>query len=316
MVAVAARHGPRCAGAASAHARVPKGMPSQSLVPVAFGLLAALCFAMGALLAKMGLRHTGSMTGTLISIGASATCYWLAAPFALSWADWKLAAVAIFAATGCFRPILSANLANAGNQRLGPTIMSTVASISPLFAVLGGVAVLGEHLTLGVAVGTVAIVTGVAVLSWHGGGRGRWLRWALLFPLGAAVLRATAHVLAKSALELVQSPLLGGLVGYTVSFTIGVTLFTLRPPETGWHVPRPALRWFSCAGFCNGMGILSLYAALDHGPVVLVAPITAAAPLFTLVLSWLFFHVEVINRRTLAGVLLIVPGVLLVSLFH
>lgn len=291
-------------------------MPAQPLVPVAFGLLAALCFATGALLTKVGLRYAGSMTGTLISIGASATLYWLAAPFSLSWADWQPAAIAIFAATGCFRPILSANLANAGHDRLGPTISSTVASVSPLFAVMGGVLVLHEHLAPGVAAGTLAIVAGVAVLSWRGGGRGRWLQWALLLPLGAAVLRAAGHVMAKGALELVRSPLLGGLVGYTVSFSIGLTLFAAHPPETGWRLPRGALGWFTAAGICNGLGILSLYTGLDNGPVVLVAPVTSAAPLFTLALSWLFFHVEVINRRTLAGVLLIVPGVLLVSLYH
>jgi drug/metabolite transporter, DME family len=287
-----------------------------TLLPIAFALLAALFFALGALLSKLGLAHTDSVTGTLISISASATCYWLAAPFALSWADWQPAAVAIFAAAGCFRPIISANLANAGHHRLGPTISSTVASVSPLFAAVGGVLVLGEHITPGIAAGTLAIVAGVAVLSRSGAGRGRWLRWALLLPLGAALLRAAAYVMAKGALNLVASPLLGGLVAYTVSAAIGLALFVARPPAAGRHLPGGALRWFTCAGISNGIGVLALYRALEMGQVVFVTPVASAAPLFTLVLSRLFFHVEVINRRTLAGVLLIVPGVVLVSLYH
>ncbi|HKJ00237.1 MAG TPA: EamA family transporter [bacterium] len=291
-------------------------MSSATLVPVAFALLAALCFALGALLTKKGLRYTDSITGTLISIGASTACYWLVSPFSLHWADWQPAAVAIFALVGCFRPILSANLANAGHHRLGPTISSTVASVSPLFAVLGGVLVLGEHLEPGVAAGTLAIVAGVGVLSWSSGGTGRWLRWALLLPLGAALLRAAAHVAAKGALDLVSSPVLGGLVGYTVSLGIGLALFLVRRPARRTPIGTGALGWFTCSGIANGMGILALYTALEHGQVVLVTPVTSAAPLFTLVLSRLFFHVEVINRRTLAGVLLIVPGVMLVSLYH
>jgi drug/metabolite transporter (DMT)-like permease len=286
-------------------------------LPVTYALLSALGFALGALLSKQGLRYTGSIAGTLVSIGASAACYWLAAPFVLSWADWQWAAVGVFATIGCFRPIVSANLATAGHHRLGPTVSSTVASVSPLFAVLGGVGVLGERLTPPVALGTLAIVAGVIVLSWRPGGTGtRWLQWALLLPLGAALLRSAAHVMAKGALSLVASPLLGGLVGYTVSFALGLALFLARPPAGRRRVPRRAVQWFSAAGICNGAGILFLYTALAHGTVVLVIPVTSAAPLFTLVLSRLFFHVEAINRRTLAGVLLIVPGVVAISLLH
>lgn len=287
-----------------------------TLVPVLYGLLAALFFGLGANLAKLGLRHTGSFTGTLISIGASTGLYWAAAPFFLTGADLQPAVVGIFAAIGCFQPIASANLANAGTHRLGPTVSSTAASISPLFAVAGGVLVLGEALTAPIAVGTAAIIAGVAVLSWRGRVAGRWLQWALLLPIGAALLRALAHVGAKGALTMVASPLLGGLVGYTVSLAIGSTLYLVRTPRSERIFPAPARRWFTLSGFANAGGIVSLYAGLAYGQVVLVSPIVSAAPLFTLLLSWLFFRAEVINRRTLAGVLLIVPGVVVISLYR
>ncbi len=50
------------------------------------------------------------------------------------------------------------------------------------------------------------------------------------------------------------------------------------------------------------------------GELIVVAPIVACTPLFTLVFGLLIFRQEIINRRVVLAVLLVVPGVVLITL--
>jgi len=77
---------------------------------------------------------------------------------------------------------------------------------------------------------------------------------------------------------------------------------------------RRAYPWFMGVGFCNGMGMFLTYTALGTGKVSVVAPIVTTAPLFTLLLSWLFVHDEKLTRRILVGVALTLAGILVIIL--
>lgn len=67
--------------------------------------------------------------------------------------------------------------------------------------------------------------------------------------------------------------------------------------------------WFCCVGLSNGLAVLSLYAALTNGSVILVAPLVATYPLIALILSALIFRNERIEHTVLAGVVMTVIGV-------
>jgi drug/metabolite transporter (DMT)-like permease len=64
-------------------------------------------------------------------------------------------------------------------------------------------------------------------------------------------------------------------------------------------------------GFCNGLAVLLIYAALARGPVTLVAPLFAAYPLVTLALSRLLLRHEPFGPRLALGVAATVAGVVL-----
>ncbi len=288
-------------------------MCSNPATAVTLALCAAFLFALGIQFTRKGLRHTDPRSGTLISIATATLLYWLVSPWWLERHYWVSPAIALFAAIGLFRPFISSNLSMAGTQYLGATISSTLASTSPLFGVALGVLLLGEYLGVNIALGTVAIVTGVVVLSWRGGISRAWPWWALLLPIGAAGLRSVAQAFAKLGMESLPSPYFVGLVGYSVSFVIALADHHRRGGTTH-RVVNPGCAWLVLTGLSYGLAILSLNSALNCGRLSVVAPIVACAPLFTLLLGVCLFRERAVTGRVVLAVLLVVPGVALIGM--
>ncbi len=285
----------------------------EHLLPVAYSLGAGFLFALGAHLLSFGLRYSDPQTGTLIDIGASTLCFWLLLPFFLEWHYWLTAATAIFVAVGFFRPFMSASLGAWGVRFLGPTLTSTVSATTPLFGAVFGVLLLGEHLTLPIAAGTAAIIFGMAMLSFRGRLKASWPLWALLFPLGAAIVRAGANSFNKVGLEIVPSPFFAGLVTFTVSFVLALGVQRARGVALPNLRSSPGLLWFAGAGVLHAIAVTLVNLALQISQVIIVLPLISTFPLFALALSFFVFKREVLDARTIFAVLLVVPGVLLIA---
>jgi drug/metabolite transporter (DMT)-like permease len=288
---------------------------SDPVVPVVLSLTAAFLFALGIQFTRKGLRYTDPRTGTLISIGSAAALYWLVSPWLLERHYWLSPAIVLFAAIGLFRPFLSSNLSMAGTKFLGATISATLASTSPLFGVALGVLLLGEYFGSDIALGTAAIFAGVVVLSWRSDISRAWPWWALLLPIGAACLRSIAQALAKVGMESLPSPYFVGLVGYSVSFLVAVVDHRRRGAPLRLVIDR-GCGWLVLTGLCYGFAILALNNALNCGRLSVVAPIVACAPLFTLLLGVSLFRERAVTGRVVLAVLLVVPGVVLISMDH
>lgn len=289
------------------------GVCGNPVAPVVLALTAAFLFALGIQFTRKGLGHTDPRTGTLISIGTATLLYWAVSPWLLERHYWLSPAIVLFAAIGLFRPFVSSNLSMAGTRHLGATISSTLASTSPLFGVALGVLLLGEYLGVDIAIGTAAIVAGVVVLSWRSDFSRAWPWWALLLPIGAAGLRSLAQALAKVGMESLPSPYFVGLVGYSVSFLVAVVDHRRRGARLALVVDR-GCGWLVLTGLSYGLAILALNSALNCGRLSVVAPIVACAPLFTLLLGLSLFRERAVTGRVVLAVLLVVPGVVLISL--
>lgn len=293
------------------------GLPLD-IVPLMLALTAGFLFALGSQIQNLGFSDVDSRTGATISITASALFFWVMAPFFMVWDYWLNSAILIFVLIGLFRPALSASMAVAGMRYLGPTLASTLSSTSPLFGAAMGVLWLNESFTLPTAIGTVGIVGAVILLSRKnksGGIATDWPTWALLLPIGAACLRSLGHVLSKIGMEDIPDPYFAGMVGFTVSAILLNGVRRIRKtalPPIPWHTKGP--RWFALAGMCFGTAIIALNAALLRGDVVMVVPIVAASPIFTMVLGAVLFKKEVLNRRVVIAVLIVVPSVIVIAL--
>jgi drug/metabolite transporter (DMT)-like permease len=276
--------------------------------------LAALLFGAGVVVARFGLRYVPGPVGASISIPFACLLFWLGAPFMLDTAGASWQAVGLFALVGLFFPTAVTLLLFESIRRMGPTVAGSLSSTAAVFAVFTAILFLGESLTLQIALGTAAIVAGVIAFSGgHGGLDGtaarRWATWALVFPLGSAAVRGIAQTMTKFSLGLWANPYAASLAGYTVSAAV-VLLVTRRAVKRAGRFDARAYPWFMGVGFCNGMGLFLTYSALRIGKVGIVAPIVTTAPLFTLLLSWLFVHDEKVTPRILVGVGLTLAGIL------
>ena len=186
-----------------------------------------------------------------------------------------------FAAIGLIRPFVSGQLAQAANHYLGPTISNTLGSSGPLFALAFGVVVLGEALDMPTLLGAFAIVAGVMVLSWRGDNNKTIAWWALALPLGAAFIRALAQGLTKLGYDALPSPYFAALISYTVSTALAFGLHVRMGGSIAALPGQAGLKWFVAAGAINGCAILCLNFALAYGDLILVAPLVATSPVFT-----------------------------------
>jgi drug/metabolite transporter (DMT)-like permease len=257
---------------------------------------------------QLGLRYASPAAGAAIGVPSSTLVFWCLAPFLLDSRGFSLAATGIFALVGLFFPAAVTLLTYTGNQRMGPTITSSVSCTTPLFALSGAILFLGEGLTAGNVLGTAGIVLGMLALTWGGNARPRsWPLWALALPVGAAAIRALAQVLTKAGLALWASPYTATLIGYTVSAVVILAATRLRGPRV--PADRRATPWFVATGMLNGASLFLMYTALAKGKVALVSPIVATYPLFTLALSMLILRHERVPPRVALGAVLTVAGV-------
>ena len=279
---------------------------------IVYAVLSATLFGAALVTTHSGLKYLEAAAGARVSIPAATLLFWLLAPFA-DLAGWQLAAIGIFALVGLFFPAAVTLLTFEANRRLGPSVTGAVGSTAPLFAVLGAALFLGEALGVRELSATSLIVLGSVLLSGLQGADTRAQRHgAMWLPWTAAALRALAQVLSKAGLTLWPNPFAAALLGYTVS-SLAVWTATLGQPVTRKFHRRGAA-WFAATGILNGVAVLCLYRALNTGTVILVSPIVATYPLFTLILSALFLREERMSRTLVGGVALIVTGVIVLLL--
>jgi drug/metabolite transporter (DMT)-like permease len=117
----------------------------------------------------------------------------------------------------------------------------------------------------------------------------------------------------KWGLELLPNVFMAGFVSFAVSFCGAILLYQWRLGSLPVHIPRAGLAYFASTGSLIALAILCMYSALAAGEVVVVSPIIASYPLFTL-LTALAFRQEPLSARSAAGVLMVVGGVALISL--
>ncbi|MEL6375159.1 MAG: DMT family transporter [Pseudomonadota bacterium] len=289
------------------------------LDPAYAAALLALCsaflFALANQFQNLGLDDVDVRSGAIVAFFAAASVYWLLTPLFLESWYWFTSAALVFALVGLFRPVVSGTLSITGIKMLGPTMSSAIASSAPLFAALFAIALLGEVLTWPTALGTGAVIIGCVLAATRRTALGKgsqmsWPWWAVLLPVGAAIIRAGAQAGTKYGYDVVPSPLFAALVGSTVSAVLALSVFKIEGRRfTG---ALTGYRWFAIAGVISATSIYTLNKALQLGSVLLVSPIVALSPVFAMLLGLIIFKREVITWRTVATLSLVLAGVLLV----
>ena len=197
------------------------------------------------------------------------------------------------------------------NERLGPAVAGAAGNVTPLFAVLFAVLLLGERIGLGQVAGLVLVVAGVALMALRGGAGGRqWSVWVLALPLAAALVRGAIQPAIKAALAIWHEPLAAAAIGYSLSTVVILSLVGRRALAAG-PPDRIGRLWFIAVGMANGTATFLLYAALGLGSITVVAPLVAVFPLIAVVLSYFLLRDERLHAIGLLGIVVSVAGVIL-----
>ena len=103
--------------------------------------------------------------------------------------------------------------------------------------------------------------------------------------------------------------MMAAFVSCTVAFVGSLTLYRARHGTFPSRIPRAGLPYMALTGaiVCGGMSFM--YAALDAGEVVVVSPLIATYPVFTLLLA-VPLGMEQVSRKLVLGVVLVVGGVI------
>jgi drug/metabolite transporter, DME family len=278
-------------------------------------LTAALSYAISGIAAKRGLRYSTPVTVTLVSVAIHAIVLCIALLIfrgvpVLSW--WVLF---LFVLSGLLQPILRF-LTYAGIHYVGAAAGTTLRGAHPLFSTSLAILFLGESLNLLIVLGTLAIVAGIALISWQGNKKQASFRWVYLtYPLSAAFLAGISHPLRRYTLNLANEPLyLAAVIGIVaLPWLASATLLPGQKQKLVWD--RRAMGPFMIAGAFETLGILLGILALSVGQVVVVSPIIATSPLWIVLGSWLFLRdLERLTLRTILGAVCVVAGTITISI--
>jgi len=264
-------------------------------------------------LTQFGLRTIHPLSGAAISVPSFTLVFLLLSPILLRGETIVWHVVPIFIGVGLVFPAVLTLLTFASNRALGPVVTGALGNLSPLLSVAVAVVLLHEPLRALQFGGLMVAVLGVLTITVTRTDDMRdWRTWALLLPLGASAMRGIIPPIIKIGLESWPNPIAAGLTGYITSTLTVLIVERIRTGRFMVQAPLTGKLWFAANGICNGIGTLLLYMALGAGPVLLVAPLYATYPLFTVGLSVLFLHNVKITFRLVVGTALTVGGVVLV----
>ena len=175
---------------------------------ILFAFASATFLGAGVVTAQLGLRTVEPLSGAAISVPSFTLLFLLLSPLILAGEPVVWRGLPIFIAIGLFFPASLTFLTFASNRALGPVITSTLGNLAPLFAVALAVVLLNEPLRPLQLAGLVLAVAGAVIITvTRPRDLGHWRSWALLLPLGGALIRGVVPPVVKLGLEVWPSPL-------------------------------------------------------------------------------------------------------------
>lgn len=279
-----------------------------------FALLTALAFACSNVAVKRGFSFTTPLTATFVSLAIHSAVLWIAVFVTGGIPTVATAAIVAIAITGVLQPGIR-HFHYTGIHKIGTSRAVTLRNSYPFLTVIAGIVFLGEPLTLLGMAGTLLVVAGIILTSWRMDRNLPSFRWVYLFyPIATVLLTTIVHPLRRYALMQSHEPLLlAALVGPIALLSFAA--FYASPACTDKLVwDRRAFWPLVISGIFETMAVLFMLIAFASGPVYVVSPISATAPIWTMIIGALFLkEVEQISLATIAGTILVVAGVVVIS---
>ena len=293
------------------------------MVAIALSLLAAIGLGGGAVSARGAMPGVHPLTTIVVSLVVGFVGVAIVA-LAFAYSDFfeiPQAALPWILALGVVQFSGGRSLGYLGVSIIGASRTALFISAQAPFAAFFAIAFTGESLSPLVSVGTLGVVSALLLTSGDSLTRGwrtdRHYLVGCLTALAAGAAMGGSTVLAKKTVGIYDSPLAVTVLGMLIGMIILV-------PALGVFAARnPAVRTFDwksmgfvgVSGVTTTVAIAAQFFAVQRADVVVVAPILATFPLWTLMLSHIFIsRMERITLRLTIGALLAVAGVVAVAL--
>ena len=133
--------------------------------------------------------------------------------------------------------------------------------------------------------------------------------------IGAAACYGVLAVLGRKIATDIAPPLVANSFSMILGTLVLIAIFQshiradfrVRPSKKGWL-------FVALAGCASTWGVTCWFLALGEAPAILVAPLAAVHPLFTVLLALVFLRgMERVTARTILGTLLVIGGVILIT---
>lgn len=278
-------------------------------------LLASISFALFAVFGWLGLRHSTPVAGTIISLAARTLTLGAAVLLTGGIPLYAQAALAIFVFLGLLQSAISL-LTFVGLGKIGTARSQPLRNSYPIWSSGIAMVLLGERASPAVLSGTLLVVIGVVLISWKPATAAAGYRWwHVLYSLAAGFLAGLAFPLRRYGLTITDEPVFFSFVVAIVSLLGSLPYILWRRSEAAIDWNRRGLMPFAASGFFEAMGALLTLVALTRARVVIVSPIVATTPLFSLILSLIFFRgKEQVTTRTIVGTVAVVAGTIAITL--
>jgi DME family drug/metabolite transporter len=277
--------------------------------PQLLAFVTSVAYASALVSARRGLEYSTPTTVTLVSILMQNLLLWSAVLLtggvhAVPWQG-----VVLFTIVGIFQLGVRL-LAYTGVEKIGASRSSALQSISPLVSATIAIVVLRETTTVLIVAGTFLVVIGIVLVSWKPEQQlPSFRRWHLLLPLGAAFLTGMNHPIRRYVLAMANEPLFFSALMGKVSLAGFLVYFIVSPHSQRLVWNRQGLLFFLATGLFETLSILFIITALSVGEVVLIAPIAASYPVWSLIEARIFLRdVEPINWKIVIGIVSVVAG--------
>ena len=287
---------------------------------IMLAILAAVGFGVSRVFAGIGLQGIKPLPGTVISLIFG----WLLA-LAVSFVFQFEALISIspaemgwLALIGVVSFALGRGFTFLGIRHIGASRSTTVYASYPIFTMALAIPLLGERVTTALVIGVLLIIGGLTFLFSErepekrvATGANRLLGYG--FSLASAISYGGNSVLIKWVVSGMVHP----LVTVTVSLFFGtLVLSAVAGRDLGASIRNnPGSTGFlALSGLAMTLAAMSLYSALSMAPAVVVTPLGATSPLFTLAGTYLFLQrLEKVTYHVALGCLMVVIGGVLVT---
>ena len=281
--------------------------------PKLMALVTAISFGLNPITLKLGFGRGGRPdTAMIIGLIVTVPIYLLVLPFGggLHWEQVTLAALVGYILGGLFGTGIGRRWLYIAIDRIGASPATAIKNSAPVVTALLAALIYQEPVTPIRWAAIIGIVIGVALVTWKpGAGIRHWLDLGVVFAVASALSYGVRPLFLKFGLEAANLPLTAAFVGAIAALSYAL-LFGNRSGLLHTH-REPAFGLFLFSGVLQAIGFLALTLGLSGGEVSVVYPVTASAPLFTLLFTGIFLRgQERLTVPIVVGATLVVLGVI------